>query len=271
MAYHEEEKTKLRRLQSREAVNLAILGKWHEAIEINKHLVDMFPDDVESHNRLGRAYTELGEYDEAEKAYRQSLRVDSYNAIAQKNIQRLALLKKTKTAQKGDARKVAPQTFIEEIGKSGVVQLHSLAKPVVLARVAAGDEVHLKPKGINLTVESVRGEYIGTVEPRYGQRIVRFIKSGNKYSGAIVNSSEKAVNVMIRETYQHPSLIGQLSFPTRGVEGPRPDITDRVIRREIEQEENLLGEPGYTVVGGEESEVLHEEPMEDDFDDDTES
>jgi len=267
MAYREEEKTKIKRLQSREAINLAIQGNWREAIKLNQDLVAMFPDDVESYNRLGRAYTELGKYEEAEKAYRQSLKIDSYNAIAQKNIQRLALLKKTKTAQKRDTRKVAPQAFIEEIGKAGVVHLHNLAKPVVLARVAAGDEVLLKPKGINLMVESVRGEALGQVEPRHGQRLVRLIKGGNKYTGAIVSSAENAVSVMIRETYRHPAMAGQLSFPTRGVETTRTEMADRVIRRGIEQEESLLGDPGYTVVGGEETEVLPEEPVEDDFDD----
>jgi Flp pilus assembly protein TadD len=90
MAYQEEEKTKLRRLQSREAINLAILGNWREAVGVNQNLVDVFPEDVEAYNRLGRAHTELGEYEDAEKAYRQSLKIDSYNAIAQKNIQRLA-------------------------------------------------------------------------------------------------------------------------------------------------------------------------------------
>jgi len=266
MAYREEEKTKIKRLQSREAINLAIQGNWREAITVNKNLVEMFPDDVESYNRLGRAYTELGKYEDAENAYLQSLRIDSYNAIAQKNIQRLALLKKTKTAQKHDTRKVAPQVFIEEIGKAGVVRLHNLAKPLVLARVAAGDEVRLKPKGINLTVESVRGETLGQVEPRHGQRLVRLMKGGNKYTGVIVNSSESAVNVMIRETYQHPAMAGQISFPTRGVEVNRTEMADRVIRRGIEQEESLLGDPGYTVVGGEETEALQEEHVEDDFD-----
>jgi hypothetical protein len=148
------------------------------------------------------------------------------------------------------------------------VQLHNLAKPVVLARVGAGDEVRLKIKGINLVIESVRGENLGQVEPKYGQRIVRLMNGGNKYSGAIVNASENAVNVMIRETFQHPSQIGQLSFPTRGVEGARTEIADRVIRRGIEQEENMRGETGYTVVGGEEPEVLADEPMENDLDDD---
>ena len=49
----------------------------------------------------------------------------------------------------------------------------------------------------------------------------------------------------------------------------RPDISDRVIRRELEQEDALNGDPGYTIVGGEEPEALAELPNEDDFDDDS--
>ncbi len=55
------------------------------------------------------------------------------------------------------------------------------------------------------------------------------------------------------------------------IQSTRPDITDRVIRRELEQEDALTGDPGYTVVGGEEPEALAEQPIEDDFDEDSES
>lgn len=271
MTYQEEERAKLKRQSSREAISLAMQGQWREAITVNKNLIELFPNDVEAYNRLGRAFMELGEYHAAQDAYRHSLEIDPYNAIAQKNAQRLSLLKKVKDRQQADTRKLDPQHFIEEIGKAGVVQLHNLAPPVVLARVVAGDSVHLKIDGNNLAVDSGRGEYLGHVEPRHGQRLIRLINGGNKYSAAIVSSAENAVSVIIRETYQHPSQAGQLSFPTRGTEGTRSDISDRVIRRELEQEEALLGEPGYTVVGGEESEVLAEEPIEDDFDDDSES
>ena len=81
------------------------------------------------------------------------------------------------------------------------------------------------------------------MEPRHGQRLVRLIRGGNRYSAAIVSSTDKAVTVIIRETYQDPSQSGQLSFPTRGIEAARPDITDRVIRRELEQEDALTVNP----------------------------
>ncbi|MCX6003377.1 MAG: tetratricopeptide repeat protein [Chloroflexi bacterium] len=275
MTYQEEEQSRLRRQSSKEAITLAMQGQWREAITINKSLIETFPADVEAYNRLGRAHMELGEYAEAEAAYRKTLGIDLYNAIAQKNLQRLSHLKKpvrkTKAVVAVDTHKLEPQQFIEEIGKAGVVQLSNLAPPTVLARVVAGGSVLLKIEGNNLLVESSRGEYLGQVELRHSQRLIRLMRGGNRYTGAIVSSTEKSVTVIVREVYQDPGQAGQFSFPARGVEGVRSNITDRVIRRELEQEEALLGEPGYTVVGGEESEVLVEEPIEDDFEEDSES
>lgn len=267
MTYQEEEQSRIRRQSSKEAITLALQGQWREAIAVNKKLVESFPGDVEAYNRMGRAYMELGEYAEAGNAYRKTLEIDKYNGIAQKNLQRLAHLKKSKTTAEADTHKLDPQQFIEEIGKAGVVQLINLGKPAALAKVVAGDSVLLKIAGSALQVETNRGDYLGQVELRHSQRLIRLMRGGNKYSAAIVSSSEKSLTVIVREVYQSPKQVGQLSFPTRGIEGPRPDITDRVIRRELEQEDALLGEPGYTVVGGEEPEALAE-PIEDDFDDD---
>jgi hypothetical protein len=271
MTYQEEEQSRLRRQASKEAITLALQGQWKEAIAVNKGLIESFPSDVEALNRLGRAHMELGEYRDAEASYRKTLVIDQYNAIAQKNLQRLSYLKKTKASAETNTHKLEPQQFIEEIGKAGVVQLNNLAKPAVLARLVAGDVVNLKVNDKNLNILSSRGEVLGTVEPRHGQRLVRLINGGNRYSAAIVSSTDKTVTAIIRETYMAPGQMGQLSFPTRGIEAARPDITDRVLRRELEQEDALNGDPGYTVVGGEEPEALAESPMDDDFDDDSET
>jgi tetratricopeptide (TPR) repeat protein len=271
VTYQEEEQSRLRRQASKEAITLALAGQWKEAVAVNKGLIEKFPSDVEALNRLGRAHMELSEYKDAEAAYRKTLEVDQYNAIAQKNLQRLSYLKKTKPTGSAETNthKLQPQQFIEEIGKAGVVQINNLAKPALLARLVAGDVVTLKVVENSLTITNSRGEYLGTVEPRHGQRLVRLIRGGNKYAAAMVSSSDKAVSVIIRETFQDHSQAGQLSFPTRGIEAPRPDIADRVIRRELEQEDAMGGDAGYTVVGGEEPEALAESPTEDDFDDDS--
>jgi len=85
------------------------------------------------------------------------------------------------------------------------------------------------------------------------------MEGGNKYSAAVVSSGEGSMTVIIREVYQDPSQAGRLSFPPRGLEEVRPYISDRVLKMEAEQEEEAVGESGYTIIGGEEIEVLPEE------------
>jgi hypothetical protein len=62
---------------------------------------------------------------------------------------------------------------------------------------------------------------------------------GNKYSAAIVSASEEKIIVIIREEYQDPSQIGQLSFPPKGLKSLRPSATEKISRPELEYEEEL--------------------------------
>ena len=64
------------------------------------------------------------------------------------------------------------------------------------------------------------------------------------------------VTVMVREAYQHPSQAGKLSFPPKGMEEFRPYASDKLMKLEAEDEED---ESGYTIIGGDEIEVLPEE------------
>jgi len=260
MTYQEEEQVRLRRQGSKQAIALAMQGRWREAVAVNKSLIESFPSDVDAYNRLGRAYIELGEYSQAREAYERAIELAPYNTIAKKNLRRLSHLGETLVSSGGDSHKVEPQHFIEETGKAGVVDLYHLAPPGILARMVAGDRVYLKVDGSSLIVENGRGEYLGQVVPKHGQRLIKLMEGGNKYAAAILSSTEDKVSVIIREVYQHPSQVGRPSFLPKGVEGLRPYISDRIIRRELEYEEALPTEPGYTIIGGEEGELLPEEP-----------
>jgi len=233
MAYHEEEQLKLKRLNSKQAIALAMQGKWQEAIETNESILELFPDDVDAYNRLGRAHMEKGEYTQAQKAYERSLHLDAYNAITKKNLLRLSQLKEIKKNPKEHVHTVEPH-FIEEAGKSGVVILQRLASPKTLARLVAGDKIALKVDITNLVAKTTIGEYIGTVEPRHAQRLIKLMKGGNKYSAAIISSDGNKVTIIIRETYAHPSLVGQPSFPPRWVESIR---TSEHVSEQWEEEE----------------------------------
>ncbi|MFC1915672.1 tetratricopeptide repeat protein [Chloroflexota bacterium] len=259
MTYQEERLARLKRQRSKQAIDLAMEGRWQEAIAANKVILENFPKDVDAYNRLGRAYMELGEYSQAGEAYRHTIELDPFNAIARKNLQRLSYLGKTAVSYGGESRKVEPQRFIEEIGKAGIVSLYHLAPTEIRARLVAGDEVYLMIDGPSLIVTDSRGQYIGQVGLRRGQRLIKLMEGGNKYSTAVVSSTEDAMTVIIREIYQDPSQAGQLSFPSKGVEEVRPSADERVFKLESDYEEVMPEEPGYTIVGGEEIEVLPEE------------
>jgi len=256
MTYKEEDKSRLRRQVSKQAVALAMQGRWQEVVAANKTLLESFPDDIDAFNRLGRAYMELGEYALAKQAYESAIKLDPYNSIAEKNLNRLSVLRGSASTREAKLQKVDPQTFIKEVGKAGVVSLVSLARPEVLAKLVTGEALKLRTDGANLVVDNGAGQYVGRVEPRHGQRIVKLMEGGNKYSAAIVSATaEGNVSVIINETYQDPSQIGRLSFPQRDGEPSHwTPAGDRMIRRELEYEESLPGEASYTIVGGEEGE-----------------
>lgn len=242
MTYEQEEQVRLRRQLSKQAIALAMQSQWREAIAANKEIIDNFPNDVEAYNRLGRAYMELGMYPEAKEAYSRAIELDPYNTIAQKNLHRLSHLEEALVSLEGESHKAEPQHFIEEVGKAGVVNLQRLAPHEVLARMAAGDSVYLKIDGANLTVENSRGEYLGQVEPKHGQRLIKLMEGGNKYSAAIISPAEDKMTIIIREVYQDPSQARELSFPPKTFKGLRPYVSEKLLRGETEYEEALAEE-----------------------------
>jgi len=262
MTYQEERLSGQKRQYSKQAIALAMEGQWQEAVKTNKMIIESYPEDVDAFNRLGRAYIELGDYARANKAYQRAVEIDPYNAIAKKNLQRLSYLNELGGDAKAESRKVEPHQFIEEIGKAGVVNLYQLAPNTRRVKVAAGDMVNLRIDGLSLEVENSKGEYLGRVEPKHGQRLIRLIHGGNEYSVNVIKSEEEAMTVIIREVYQHPSQVGQLSFPSKGMKGFRPYVAEKIFKLDSDFEEEVSADSGYTIIGGEEVEVLPEDPIE---------
>ena len=83
------ERTAVKRRWGNQAIRLAMKNQWQKAVEVNESILEMFPGDVESHNRLGRSLTELGRYRDALASYQASLRLDKRNKIATRNTRRL--------------------------------------------------------------------------------------------------------------------------------------------------------------------------------------
>jgi len=234
MVYQAEDRAKVRRQQTELAIQRAMQGRWEDAVNINRYLITIFPSDVDAYNRLGKALTELGRYSEAREAYSRALELDSHNAIARKNLSRLATLGE-EAAPRESVQKLSPQMFIEEMGKTGITTLIRPNMDVV-ARMTTGDQVFLRQQDSTLLIESAQDEYIGEVEPKLAQRLIKLMAGGNQYVAAITSLSESDVRVFIRETFQHPSQAGRLSFPPTVVETFRPYVKERLLRQDAQEE-----------------------------------
>lgn len=236
--YQPEERARQHRQLTDQAIHLALESNWTDAIEVNRQILASVPRDLSALNRLGKALSEIGSYAEARKAYEDTLAIDPTNTIARKNVERLSQLT-DETAARPVSERIDPRLFIEETGKTGFSTLVETAAREVLARLTAGDQVYLAAEGHQLLVRNAAGERIGRVEPRLANRLIGFMAGGNQYAAAITDLAGDSVRVIIRETFQHPSNLGRVSFPPQvGAETVRPYIKDTVLRYERGEEDD---------------------------------
>lgn len=215
-AFTLEEQSKRKRQQLQRAQQLAADGEWQEAVELNREILATAPNDVQALNRLGKALSELGRYGEAHASYAKSVELDPANQIARRNLQRLEPLKDSEgDAQAAERRRTQARQsmFIEEIGKTRVTELAKLADDATLARMTSGDQVELRTEGKYVVVFSEDGLRLGQLDTRLSQRLITLMKGGNRYSAAVTAVEPGLLRVIVRETYQHPSQAGRLSFP----------------------------------------------------------
>ena len=253
-----EEKQRLRKQWTDLAVRQAQEGLWAEAVATNRSILGLFPQEPDAYNRLGKAYSELGQYAEARQAYSQTLKYRPDNAIAKKNLDRLALLQETAVQTHTSVERIDPQLFIEETGKTGMTEVINLAPASVLAKVGVGDKVQLRVSGHTLLVRNPAGEDIGRIEPRLANRLINFMAAGNRYAAAILSMENGRVRLIIREEYQHPSMFGKVSFPAQGGgEMVRAYIKDSMLRYDREDEDELGNDDEY-YDGGDEADDMTE-------------
>ena len=241
MVFAADDRTRIRRQRAEQAIQLAMQGHWEEAAKVNRVIIDVFPNDVDAYNRLGKACTELGRYADARDAYGKALGLDPHNSIAQKNLARLASLGEVAAPRPEAGTKLSPHLFISETGKTGVTPLVRPAAKIA-ARLTAGDEVFLRRENSTLMVENAQGEYLGEVEPKLSMRLIKLIDGGNRYAAAIATLARDNVRIIIKETYQDPSQAGKLSFPATTGEAFRPYIKEGLVRNDADDEEESFDE-----------------------------
>lgn len=222
---------------AQEAVSAALEGRWEDALEINKKILKDNSRDVEALNRLARAYAELGELARARATAKKVIKIDPFNSIATKALEKWKGLKRGETLKSGPS---APQLFLEEQGKTKIVPLLHLGDTKVLKKLDAGDEVKLNPHKHRVSVTTQHGKYIGRLPDDLSARIRRLIKHGNRYQVLIKSSRSSDVKVFIRETKKAKALADIPSFSTERIDYisfTRPELVHKKEDLTVEEDE----------------------------------
>src|SRR5581483_5289523 len=163
------------------AIQTALTGDWKEAISTNKELLDDNPEDIDALNRLALAFTILGKTTSAKTTYQKVLKVDPLNPIALRNLKNLKTSKiPAKNLNYSQGIQINNQ-FIEETGKTKVVELLNLAQANIIQSLRTGELVNLSIKRSRIFVIKGEKQYIGVLPDDIGKRLIKFMKSGNKY------------------------------------------------------------------------------------------
>ena len=198
-----------------DAVQLAIAGKWDEAVKLNKFIIENFGADEETQNRLGKALSELGKLKEAKASYEAALKINPMNSIAKKNAARINALLHQKEGLKVGGTRVDLNLFVEEMGKTVITTVDSPPNADICSKVAAGDVAELKVDGDALLAETSRGVKLGLLEAKLARRLIKFMRGGNRYQAGVTSCDGNTVKLIVRETYQDPHFPGKPSFPMR--------------------------------------------------------
>jgi len=200
-------------LLKNQAIQTALLGDWKKAIEINKDLLEEDPKDIDALNRLALALTILGKTTTAKATYQKVLDIDPLNPIALRNAKQL----KGAKAKKGDTNGVNIQInnkFIEETGKTKVLELLNIAPANIISTLRTGELINLEIKRLKIFVIKGEKQYIGMLPDDVGKRLITFIKSGNKYEAFIKGANSHKVTIFIKETKRSTKYKSQPSFLT---------------------------------------------------------
>lgn len=238
-----------------DAVQLAIAGKWDDAVKLNKFIVESFGADEETQNRLGKALAELGKLKDAKAAYEAALKLNPMNSIAKKNAARINTLLHQKEGLKVGGTKVDLNLFVEEMGKTVITTLESTSADIC-SKVAAGDIAELRIDGDGIMAETSRGVRLGLLEAKLARRLTKFMRGGNRYQAGLTSCEGSTVKLIVRETYQDTRFAGKPSFPVKR-------------KREVEfrpyTKESLLSRDVEVFAGEDDEEPLVETPVSDEL------
>lgn len=220
-----------------QAIQKALTGDWQQAIYFNQQILTEHPEDIDALNRLAFAFSSIGNNKEAKSLYQKVLSLDIKNPIAMRNLKRL-------TGSNGVAASLQPiqvnNIFIEEPGKTKVIELINIADQKVIAPLRSGEAVTLSVKRMKIFVLDSNKQYLGMLPDDIGRRLLKFMGGGNTYEGYIKTASAHKLIVFIKETKRVKRFENQPSF-THGI-SEKPKFTINKAHHDKDDDEESVEE-----------------------------
>ncbi|HOX95870.1 MAG TPA: tetratricopeptide repeat protein [Candidatus Woesebacteria bacterium] len=192
-----------------EAIKASVSKNWAEAIKLNEKILETYPEDISTLNRLGTAYSMVGKNKKAQNNFEKVIKIDPHNPIAKNNIQRLKSNKSSGLINPF----IQTVSFIEEPGKSKVIPLVSQAEPKIFSTLNIGEPVELSSCKHKVKVSDQKNIFIGYLPDNISHRLLHLLKAGYKYKTVMKSVNSKTPQVFIQEIHITKRLKGIPSFP----------------------------------------------------------
>lgn len=176
------------------AIKAALAGDWETAVELNLEILANTPDHLGSLNRLGRAYTELGQKDAAKSAYNRVLSLDKYNAVATRNLKLLPHQQNGTTPIP-----LSDENFIELPGLTKSTLLIKVANRSTLLGATCKQQLCLSQRAKLIAITTTDGTYLGCLPDDLSLRLKALLKLGYTYSVCLKCASDNSATIFIRE------------------------------------------------------------------------
>lgn len=195
----------------RQAIQASLQGKWEEAIDLNKQIIQINPENTSALNRLGIAYLKTKQLQNAKRAFLKVLDIDQFNTIARSNLKK-ATPKYLKEYEKTTPLSNHTFSFIEESGKSKVIPLTNIGERQIVANLYTGLEVNLKTAARKVKVVTTNDQYVGSLPDDISIHLFKLIKAGNKYQALIKSADTGNIQVFVKEVKRAKRVAGVPSF-----------------------------------------------------------
>lgn len=212
---------------AQKAISQALEGNWEEAVKTNRKILKEDPQDLASLNRLAKAYLELGEISKARSSAKKVLKLDPFNKIATR------ALEKWKGLKNGENSKSAltpAEAFLEDPGKTKIFRLMHVGNPDILATLDSGDQVNLNYHCHRIEVKTANGKHVGKLQDDISARLKKLVKMGNQYSALIKTVEPNEVTIFIREVKKGNKVKNVVSFPIEKLDYI-PYVSPKLLKR----------------------------------------